>query len=410
MKRFLKFLIKATIVILLLPLFVVFAIFLYGTLVNPEAQRTMEKMTDFLEDRKAGGNGFGGDRGFPIRDTGYNTERFYWMDDDHIVFQTNYSSSNPERDNKVFVWDLQSESFKPVPCDCNILGFREGKIYFARRYEDNPSQYGPRGSHYFSATLQELDDDWIVIDAVNLTDTIRPPSEKYRVGWRVGGQYTYSVKNEFREDLDSPRHKTRLMPEWGWVLRLPWTGPEFWDQSVPEMGFIDLGGQVYAEQAGTKVGDLPDLPPRQLSSIRVVYVPYLEAYWLAADVNSDVSKTTYLGLINRQGEILPYSWPIHWPTYDSTPLPARKGVFWSGLDYRESSAQHNGYGAFLRDADNRIHKVIQGSTVKLTLSPDGCKIAFYNNLDKRDRSKTSMKVFDACQSTANDEVLRDVTY
>jgi len=58
-KGALRFLFKAALFVLLLPLMVVIAIFLYATFANPGAQQTMEKMTDFLENRRAGGNGFG---------------------------------------------------------------------------------------------------------------------------------------------------------------------------------------------------------------------------------------------------------------------------------------------------------------------------------------------------------------
>ena len=117
-----------------------------------------------------------------------------------------------------------------------------------------------------------------------------------------------------------------------------------------------------------------------------------------------------MGFIDDKGDLTPYAWPKGWPDYFFIPLPTRKGMFWSGLDHRNISSGPSRKGAFLQGASKKIHKVIQGATTALTLSPDGCFVAFYNNLDDGDQRKSSLKVFDACNSTENDKVLDYVDY
>ena len=63
MKRALRVLFKTVIVLLLLPLILVYGIFLYVKFVNPGAEKTMKETTEFLEQKRSSGNGFGGESG-----------------------------------------------------------------------------------------------------------------------------------------------------------------------------------------------------------------------------------------------------------------------------------------------------------------------------------------------------------
>ena len=410
MKRILKLLIKTALVLLLLPLMLVFAIFLYATFVNPSAEKTMQEMTEFLEQRKSPGNGFGGEAGLQISDSRYASEKFFWMDSSHLIFRVKATVKAPEDGGKVFIWDVSADTIKPLDSNYAISGFRDNKLYFVRRNEDRSTRAQAPRYDYFSAEIRELEDRWVVESEENYTDKLQLPSEQYELSW-VGESFpSFRVKREFREELGVPIHRFKYMWEWGWILRMPKLGEKYWGQSVPEMGFIDLDGKLYADQPGRKVADIIDLPAREFLGLRLVYVAYLDRYWLANTVYGDLSKTRIMGFVDRDGDFSPYLWPDGWLQYFAIPLPTRKGVFWSGIDYRKNKSGSSLKGAFIRGYNGRIHKVIEGAAVAMRMSADGCKVAFFNSLSEEDRSKTSLKIFNACSSIIGNRVIENVKY
>lgn len=410
MKRALRVLFKTVIVLLLLPLILVYGIFLYVKFVNPGAEQTMKETTEFLEQKRSAGNGFGGEPGLQILDSGYRSERFFWMDSDHLIFQTNYNANFAEKSGKIYVWDLTTNIIKPLYCDCSINGYRGNQLYFLKRSEIKGSSQGALGANRFASELREFEDRWILDDEVNITDALEPPSVKYGVSWMGESLPSFRVRREFREEQRAPDHRILHLAEWGWVLRMPRTGPDYWGQSVPEMGFIDLGGEIYSEQPGTKVGDMIDLPAREYPGLQVIYIEYLDLYWLANNVYGDLSKTRTMGFVDRKGIFSAYLWPENWAQYYAIPVPTRKGMFWSGIDYREKKSGGGEKGAFIRDSNGQIHKVIEGAATAIKMSPDGCQIAFFNTLSEEDRSKSSLKNFNACNSTLENGVISDVEY
>lgn len=408
MKRILTLMFNTAVVLLLLPLMLVFAVFLYAKFVNPGAEKTMEEMTEFLEQRKLPDNGFGGEHGLKITDSGYSSERFFWMDSSHLIFRTNRTASAPKEKMKVLVWDLAVDIIKPLDSDYFISGFRDDKLFFVKRNEVRSKQARAQRYDYFEAEIHELEDIWVVQSEESLTDKQQPPSEQYELTWSGGSLPSFRVKREFREELDLPDHRFKYLWEWGWILRMPRSGPDHWGQSVPEMGFINLGGEIYAEQPGIKVGEMIGLPPREYPDLRIIYIAYLDRYWVANTVYGDLSLTRAMGFVGRDGVFTPYIWPENWPQYSGIPMPTRKGVFWSGKDYRESGGIDK--GAFIRDSAGLVHKVIQGTAIAIKMSPDGCQVAFFNTLDEKDRSKSSLKNFSVCSSLIENEVVEDVEY
>lgn len=408
--RILRVLFKTAVVLLLLPLMLVIGIFLYVKFVNPGAEQTMQEMTEFLEQRKSPGNGFGGEAGLQIMDSDYQSERFFWIDSNHLVFQTRSNVYFPEKSQKVFVWDLASNTIKPLPCDCSIQGFRENALYFLKKSTADATPEGILHADRFSAELRELDDRWAIDGEVNISETLELPSDKYGISWMGESVPSFRLRQEFRSKAKAPDHRFLHLPEWGWILRMPRTGPDYWDQSIPEMGFIDLGDEIYAEQPGIKVGEMIGLHPREYPDLRIVYVAYLDRYWLANTVYGDLSLTRAMGFISPEGVFTAFSWPDSWPQYSGIPMPTKKGIFWSGKDYREKRLGGGGKGAFIRDAKGHVHKVIQGTAIALKMSPDGCEVAFFNTLSEEDRSKSSLKNFRVCSSTIKNEVIEDVKY
>ena len=308
------------------------------------------------------------------------------------------------------MWDLTTNIIKPLFCDCSINGFRKNELYYSKRSEINGNLRGARGADLFASELLEVADRWILEAEINISDAIEPPSDKYEVFWRSEGRPWFRVRQEFRTDRSVPPHRFRYLSEWGWILRMPKVGPDYWDQSAPEMGFIDLDGEIYSGQPGTKIGDMIDIPAREYPELKVVYVEYLDLYWLANNVYGDLSKTRTMGFVDHEGIFSPYLWPDSWAQYSGIPIPTRKGIFWSGIDYRENNSGNGGNGAFLRDVKGEIHKAIEGSAIAIKMSGDGCQVAFFNTISEQDRSKSSLKIFNACNSKIENEVIEDVKY
>ena len=88
MKRIMKILLKTAIVLLLLPLFIVYALFIYAKYINPSAEDTMKEMTEFMERRKLPGNGFGGEEGMIVIDSDYRSEKYFLIDNERQFFVT----------------------------------------------------------------------------------------------------------------------------------------------------------------------------------------------------------------------------------------------------------------------------------------------------------------------------------
>jgi hypothetical protein len=395
--------------LLLFPLIVFCGLFTYGKYMTHVAQERLDAIDVQQERAMKTGNGFGGDPGMEILDSGYRSEKFFWIDDDNLVFETQLMANTPEGIRRQYVWNTRERTIKPLIIEGAISAFYDGKFHYAQFSDTEVLRNGRKKSDRFQSTLKELGDSWVIENRENMEDVLDPPPERYELAWHEGKPWFY-LDPKLRTESDIPKHRFEYMWEWGWILRKPWDGPQYLDQTYPEMGFFDIGGTIYADQEGVKVADLVDLPVNDLVHLVLVYVGFLDKYWLANRFYGGKPKQKFMGFLGRDGKFQEVELLDSWPGYSGIPLPSRKGLFWSGQDYRLVSPSPYDNGAFIRDRDGGIHKAIKGSALRSQLSSDGCRVAFFNPPRPDSRSGASLKIFNVCQSTMDGKELTNVDY
>ncbi len=409
MKRPLKILLATAGFLLLFPLIVFCGLLAYGKYMTHVAQERQDAIDVQQEHAMKTGNGFGGDPGMEILDSGYRSETFFWIDDDSLVFQTELTANAPQGIRRHYVWNTRERRIKPLVMEGAISAFYDGKFHHAQFSATEVLANGRKKSDRFQSTLKQLDERWVLENSQNMEDVLDAPPERYVLAW-YGGKPSFYLNPALRTESDVPKHRFEYLWEWGWILRTPWVGPEHVDQAIPEMGFFDIGGKIYADQPGKKVADLAGLPSGDLINLVVVYLAYLDTYWLANEFYGGKPKQKFMAFLGRDGKLRKVGLLDNWAGYSGIPLPTRKGLFWSGQDYRLVSPSPYDNGAFLRDGEGRIHKAIKGSALRSQLSGDGCRIAFLNPPRPDSRSGASLKVFNVCQSTMDGKELTNVDY
>ena len=136
MKRVLKILFKTAIVLLLLPLFVVFGLFIYAQYINPDAEDTMKEMTEFLDKSKLAGNGFGGEEGIRVLDSKLrSSKKFFWIDKENVLFRTDINANGRKDIQRNYVWNTETDSIKPLSVNGPVSCFFNNNLYHAKPSE-----------------------------------------------------------------------------------------------------------------------------------------------------------------------------------------------------------------------------------------------------------------------------------
>ncbi|MCB1695082.1 MAG: hypothetical protein H6987_11960 [Pseudomonadales bacterium] len=407
----LKILLKVVIVILLLPLFIVYGIFLYAMYLQHSAEIYKQNLDKSLAELSSTGNGFGGEAGFSIQDSGYRARRiFFWIDNQNIVFVDDSKTDPEKKEQRVYVWNTENNTTKPLKLDGYVNCFFENKLYFLR---NSAREFLPNGKvrrDVYQSTLRELADSWVVEDLEKVADIIPSPPGGYEMLWTDECRPRFWLRSNLRTAEEFVDHRPVYLPEWGWILRLPADGNELAVGLRPPMGFFDLDGEVYSGQVGHKIVDLGESIGIDARHIYLVYVDFLGKYWVANRLYGSANTKKILGFLDHLGNFRAIEWPTGWPDYVDIPLPMKKGLFWGGYDYRISERTRFAKGVFLRDKFDVVHKILQGSALLSKMSKDGCKIAFFNTPRDDRRTKASLKVFNACNSLLNGKELENVDY
>lgn len=410
MKRVLKILFKTAIVLLLLPLFVVFGLFIYAQYINPDAEDTMKEMTEFLDKSKLAGNGFGGEEGFRVLDSKLrSSKKFFWIDKENVLFRTDINANGRKDIQRNYVWNTETDSIKPLSVNGPVSCFFNNNLYHAKPSEAKTLPNGTLRAQLYQSELREKDDKWVVKSSQRIESIWARPSEGYDLYWSDGCQPQFLERPGFRSEISNSAYRIRYISEWGWVLRLPRVAPTASTTAMPGVGLFNLDGEVYFGQRGQKIGEVSSGIAADLTNLHVVYIGFLDKYLLANKLYDDPAKTKILELLGRNGNFQRIDMLDDWPAYTGIALPTRKGMFWSGKDYRAEMPSADDDGAFLKDSDGRIHKVTRGIAFQSTLSVDGCSVAFFNP-PEYGKDRGTLKVLNVCNSEVDGEVLQDVDY
>ena len=411
MKRVLKILLKTAIVLLLLPLFVVFGLFIYAQYINPDAEDTMKEMTEIMEKSARPGNGFGGEEGFFVLDSGQHASRkFFWIDNNNLVFSTDRNAHSAENVQRNFVWNTQTNIQKPLLPNISISCFSKEYFYYANPSEVEELPNGKRRAQLYQSHLKELDDKWVIESAKEIESIWVAPSDEYELYWSDQCQPWFHLNSDQADGYYLKKYRFSYLSEWDWIIRTPQIGSEDSDPADSNIGFFELNEKAYFGQKGNRVATLVELPVEDIPSLRTVYIDFLHRYWLATQVYGNRKRKIFLGFLDRNGEFEKVEWPDSWLDYAQIPLPTKKGLFWGGYDYRVSDPSSEDKGGFLRDRNGNLRKVMQGSVINPQLSGDGCSVAMFNTPRNDLRPNASLKVFNACVSVVNRKELKDADY
>ena len=215
---------------------------------------------------------------------------------------------------------------------------------------------------------------------------------------------------EKRLATDFAPHYFIAMPEWGWIYRRPSDKTMSPGARQHLMGFIDLQGEPYLDQPGARITGPLDQAARYSGQAEFRYIAFLDQYWIATRLYSDPLAPRYLALLDRSGHILKFNWPSNWSFYEDIPWPSRKGLFWASLDYGQPDPDINDFGGFIFTGEQTVHKVVAGGVERISLSPDGCKIAFYHTPGPGRSGESRLRVFHACSSSIQGKEMTDVQY
>ena len=409
MKKLFTLVFKTTVVLLLLPLFVVFGLFIYAQYVNPGAVDTMKAMTEKLE-KSASGNGFGGEEGFVVLDSMFkSSKKYFWLDNKNILFRTDFSAYSPKDVQRNYVWNTEEDSIKPLALDGSLSCFFEEKLYYASPSEAKTLPGGSVRAQVYQSELREIDNKWTVESSQNIESIWPRPSEDYDLYWSDECQPQFIEKPDLRSGNRSSAYRIKYASEWGWILRVPRVAPTSPTNKIPKVGLFDLNGEAYFGQRGRKVAGLSPSLSTDLSNLHLTYIGFLDRYLLANKLYGDRAKSKILELVDRNGKFQHIAALDDWLAYTDIPLPTRKGIFWSGKDYRMQNPSPTDTGTFLKDRGGRIHKVARGEAFGGALSSDGCSVAFFNP-PEYGKGKGSLKVLKVCDSKIDDEELQNVDY
>ena len=77
---------KKLLLIVLLVLACFLGVILYWKFVAFQIEKASEQKNEEQEKVIHSGNGFGGETGFQVVDSGYSAEKYYWVDNERLIF------------------------------------------------------------------------------------------------------------------------------------------------------------------------------------------------------------------------------------------------------------------------------------------------------------------------------------
>jgi hypothetical protein len=395
-------------VLLMLPVMAYIGLYAYGTFIVSSMEAKQDAINKEQEKTAKAGNGFGGEAGFVIEDSGYYSDKYFWIDNDHLVFMKKPGAESDFINFENYVWDLKSNAIKKINMSGGISCYRDGQLYHF--YNSEPfSKDKKKTLKIYRSLLLERNNQWELGSSEDIKRIWPLPSERYTLEWTEQCKPWFRLKTDKRTPDDVPEHRFEYLPEWGWIIRMPRVGPEYYDQTNPEVGVFDIDNKLYAGQQGKKISSLPEVAAKYLPNIEITYLPFLEKFWFSSWIFTQEDAPKYMALLDKNGVYTVVDWELpKWKLYDSPPVLSRKGLIWSGYDYRLANISRYEQGGFMKTYDG-LHKFIHGHNSHLILSPDGCRLAFVNQ-PRYDKGKSSLRMFNICESKINNRELEDVIY
>jgi hypothetical protein len=216
--------------LILLPIAIFSGLYLFGAYLFYDADVKLREIGQRQEQLATGGNGYGGEPGLKILDSGYRAPNtFFWIDEDNLVFKVDGPAKGVNDAPATFVWNPALGTIKPLLVEGHINCWFDGHLYFVRPSAWDIKPGAEKRAGIYQATLKELVDGWAV-EGPRLIESIwQVPDERYTLNWRRECRPWAALKPELRTDDDVPRHNHIRLAQWNWVLRMPDIGPSHYD-------------------------------------------------------------------------------------------------------------------------------------------------------------------------------------
>ena len=179
-----RMILKVTLIILLLPIVGLVSLYLTGVGMSWYLEHQQESVRAAQDEISMSGNGFGGEAGMAVVDSGYYTEQFYWLDDDHLVFNKKWIANTDMNDAVIYVWNVAANEIKPVDVYGRMFCALGTNIYF---YDGDRERESPANANRFSNAMRgnliEGAEAWKFENVQELEKIWSVPDERYEFAW-----------------------------------------------------------------------------------------------------------------------------------------------------------------------------------------------------------------------------------
>jgi hypothetical protein len=385
-----------------------FLLYAYGAYLAKQA----EDKDRALDLEIQSGNGFGGEAGMKIIDSEFSTSEFFWIDDDLLLFMIKRPTAENPRNRDNYIWDFTRDEVLPLELDGSASCIRDGYFYFSKIVGRNGLSGEREMIETFRSKLARKGDRWSISKSQNIREVWSDIPDRYEYAWRDGHECKiwYYLPHSARLPGEPPRHHFRYLSMWNWIFRFPANRKINPGTALSDFGLFEIGNSPYYGQNGNTIEFLTTVPVEHYDHLVFKYIPFADRYWVASRLSHYPATSKYLAVLNRTGHLSIFNWPDSWKKYRAIPLPTRKGVFWSSYDYRQADPGSNNVGGFLLTQDSSVTKVIHGSADSAAVSPDGCKVAFYNQPKFSGTNNSRLRIFDVCNSSIQGREMIDVQF
>lgn len=291
----------------------------------------------------------------------------YWIDDDTIIFNTDFKPGQDQAglDIDIALWDYRNKPGLYRKSASLLCAYRKGVSFYDKETQS-----------YF---YKEFNGGTTAIPAAAIPSPINCP---------------YTAPHEPKPDIPAGANRA-LRPEDGWLeFRQRNAGDSktsiFWHKSsnqIVETGLHDISIQ---------------------HNLRIVYYPFKDAYLLITGMNRDnqmwsATQDRLMWWLHHNGKTEEIVIPAPWGIFQDY-HPTKSGIVFSGL---LPGAQDNSSGVYILESGKIKPLMAKGvSANAISVSPNGCSVAFAATDAKNSWFGKEVYVVDLCSSADGEKNAR----
>jgi hypothetical protein len=307
---------------------------------------------------------------FKVIDTGFwvsptSNEQTWWLDNDRILFPSGKDLIPNRLPNKIKVWSLSTGQLVSSDLD-SVTCVREGQVFYGvkngsankmatffrgpfENAKEHPNPDGSDSMHPENHSMRldsTFDCDWVPKD---------PPS--------IGGPYRFKLRGENYLNVLEPRTQS------------------------------SKGKAIYHVS--------PDDPGREVPFYGFTYSEFLDAYVVDKGIFDPVKpETSSFWILERNGDLKEVPYPKTLLHGRVTMYPVKQGYLVEYNSGRTTETDPGDRGLYLINGE-KVQRLIVGSIHGISISPDGCKVAFVHARNTKEyfsrvKPYRTLKVIDFC--------------